>query len=255
MVVLNDVIDAGHIALLRERMLADAQRLAGETDLPFQFTHGHIQHDPPPFPPYLFRDVLANDLVIDVTRGILGDGLTNSFYSGNTALPGSPEQPVHADMGQLWPELQHPHPAYALVVNVPVVDVSPHNASTELWPGTHVVPVVAVQDGSLRVSGAAQERRRALAPPLQPCVRAGSVLIRDIRLWHRGMPNHSEQPRPMIAMIHWVQWWHRHDPIVLPCGTQDLVAHDRLTTHAVFQDEPIDYLHRHAAYDLQPATA
>jgi RNA polymerase primary sigma factor len=39
-------------------------------------------------------------------------------------------------------------------------------------------------------------------------MRRGSVLIRDMRLWHNGMPNPSDSVRPMVAMIHWIHWWH-----------------------------------------------
>ena len=77
------------------------------------------------------------------------------------------------------------------------------------------------------------------------------VVIRDIRLWHAGMPNHSDAPRPMIAMIHYVAWWNEAEPIVFPKGTEDFFKHPDLTTNAVFVDGPIDYLHRHMAFDLK----
>ena len=50
---------------------------------------------------------------------------------------------------------------------------------------------------------AAQRSARA---PVQLSVRCGSAVIRDIRLWHRGVPNTSAQARPMIAMIHQCRW-------------------------------------------------
>src|SRR5205085_5414804 len=103
-------------------------------DAPYNFNTGNLQQDPPPLPPYLFRDVLLNEQVIAVTKAMLGPGLKNSYYSGNTALPGGKRQPVHPDAAQLWPNLACPTPPYGFVVNVPVVDVSPENGSTELWP-------------------------------------------------------------------------------------------------------------------------
>ena len=30
----------------------------------------------------------------------------------------------------------------------------------------------------------------------------GDVLIRDRRLWHRGMPNATDEPRHMLALVH-----------------------------------------------------
>src|SRR5438552_18643300 len=101
-------------------MIADLPQILGRADAPFNFNRGNVQHDPPPFPPYLFRDVLLNDRVIAVTKAILGAGLTNSLYSGNTAMPGGKEQPVHVDLGQPWPDLEHPTPPYGPAANVPV---------------------------------------------------------------------------------------------------------------------------------------
>jgi len=87
-VILNDAVDRAHVATLRERMLEDLKEILADDEPPFNFNRGNVQQDPPPFPPYLFRDVLFNDMVIAVTKGVLGPGLKNSFYSGNTALPG-----------------------------------------------------------------------------------------------------------------------------------------------------------------------
>ena len=249
-VVLNDVVNRSHAASLRERMLTDLDQILARPDAPFNFNTGNVQQDPPPFPPYLFRDVLVNPLVIAVTRALLGPGLKNTMYSGNTALPGGTRQPVHPDIGQLWPQLEHPTPPYALVVNVPVVDMDAHNGSTELWPGTHLDTTFSIHDGSARIPQDVLDRRRVVEPPLQPSVRCGSVVIRDIRMWHAGMPNHVQQPRPMIAMMHVCGWW-ASDPITFPKGTEEFFAHPDLRTHARFVESDIDYLLHNQSYDLQ----
>ena len=93
-------------------------------------------------------------------------------------------------------------------------------------------------------------RRRETAPPLQPSVRCGGVLIRDIRLWHRGMPNYTGTPRPMIAMIHWISWWSSDSPVLFPSGTEGFFAHPDLKTNARFVDGPIDYIRHNQAYDF-----
>lgn len=76
------------------------------------------------------------------------------------------------------------------------------------------------------------------------------MLIRDMRLWHRGTPNHSAAPRFMIAMIHSVAWYrrtHRFEleetcaPVFAGCPIENaipLVANprDHLTGN-----EPYDY--------------
>ena len=251
-VVLENVVDLAHIAILRDRMLEDLPAILARSDAPFNFTRSNVQQDPPPFHPYLFKDVLLNDFVIDVSESVLGRGVQNAFYSGNTALPNTDQrQPVHADLGHLWPNMTVATPPYALVVNVPVVDMSIENGSTEIWPGTHLDTSVAWQDGDIKVSTETLERRRAVRPPLQPNVKAGSVLIRDIRMWHAGTPNHTPEPRPMIAMIHWPTWWHTDGEMTFPIETKEFFEHPRLRTSAKFIDKKLDYQSRHGAYDLQ----
>lgn len=249
-VVLNDVVDPAHLGALRERMLEDVARILEREDAPFNFNGGNVQQQPPPFPPYLFRDVLLNDMVIAVTKAMLGAGVKNSYYSGNTALPGGEMQPVHPDVGQLWPNLETATPPFGFVINVPVVDMSPHNGSTQLWPGTHRDTTVSVDQGDLKVPAAALAKYRDSSPPVQPSICCGSVLIRDIRLWHRGMPNHSDTPRPMIAMIHWIRWWSNDEPVPFPKGTEEFFQHPDLHTNAVFVDT-LDHIQHGQSYDFE----
>lgn len=240
-VVLEQVVDPAHIALIRERMLEDLDKFMNRPDAPFNWNKGNVQQDPPPFPPYLFTDVLANDFVIQVTKSVLGGGLYNSFYSGNTAVPSESRQPVHADSGQLWPNLQSVPPPYALVVNVGLVDMSSENGSTEIWPGTHLDPTVVMQDGDIEVKPDVLEARRREVPPLQPTVKVGDVIIRDMRLWHAGMPNRTQAPRPMIAMIHYASWWNERS-FRLHRSAETALAHPDLRQNAEYFDGEIDYV-------------
>jgi hypothetical protein len=247
-VVLNNVVDPKHLAILREKMLADTQAILARDDTPFNFNSGNLQQDPPPFPPYLFRDVLVNDMVIAVTKGVLGPGVKSAFYSGNTALQSTQRQPVHADLGQLWKGLEVATPAYGLVVNVGVVPMSPENGSTELWPGTHLDTTVDMHR-DIKIPEDVLERRRQVAPPFQPTIPLGSVLIRDLRLWHAGMPNRTEHPRSMIAMIHYCGWYGWAGSLKFPKGTEDFFQHPDLHTVAEFVDTPVDHIHAPQAYD------
>jgi hypothetical protein len=248
-VVLHNAIDTAHIAVLRERMLADVEQIMALDEVPYQFYDGHLQQDPPPFAPYLFGDVLVNSFAVDVTQAVLGKGVKNTFYSGNTCLPNDTRQPLHVDIGQLWPSLPQAHPAYALVVNVPVVDMTPENGSTELWPGTHLDTTIS--DGDIKIPDDALEHMRAQTQPLQPSVPAGSLLIRDMRVWHGGMPNRTDTPRPMIAMIHWARWWNAGKPLLFAKGSEEIFADSPLETIAEFVDGPIDYINRNKKYDYK----
>ena len=109
-------------------------------------------------------------------------------------------QPVHSDA-----DFRHPSHTFALVVNVPLVAVEPKNGSTEIWLGTHTDTNIDDQEGehgeraSGRIKEHLLEERKRVSPPLQAVVPKGSVIVRDLRLWHAGMPNYSDEIRVMLA--------------------------------------------------------
>jgi hypothetical protein len=251
LVVLADVVDLEHLDALHERLLSDLALLRARPDAPYNWTAGNIQQDPPSFEPYLFEDVLLNPQVIAVTSAILGPGLRNVMYSGNTSLPSDTRQPVHADMGHLWPSgaMEVAHPPAQLVVNVPTVDVSAENGATEIWLGTHRDLTVGV-GGDIEVPLDALEARRRIALPIQPTIRRGSVLIRDVRLWHAGMPNHTDRPRPMIAMVHVSHWLEAGTPLEFPAGSKSFFEHPVLTTAARFTEQPADHIYRSQGFGM-----
>ena len=236
-VVLEDAVDEAALDALHERLLTDTHALVAARDrgdsIP-GWKRGHLQQKPPHHPPYIFRDVVANPFAIQVTHGVLGDGLFNSFYSGNTNLPGSEAQPLHRDAQPLWPGGDGDHPATTLVVNISPIDVHPDNGSTEIWPGSH------------RVGGELTEAlisaRRAVAPPVRVQAPKGSVVVRDIRLWHRGVPNVSDQIRHMIALVHQVRWFHRTHTLRFQTGCEAEFESEHLDANAEFVDAPPDYL-------------
>lgn len=122
---------------------------------------------------------------------------------------GAPQrQPVHSDA-----DFNHPDHPFALVINVPLVTTTPENGSTEIWLGTHNLTGLAAQEGAHgeRASGRIREdllaRRAETSPPLQPVIKKGSLVVRDLRLWHAGMPNRTAETRVMLAMIHFAPWF------------------------------------------------
>ena len=133
-VILGQVIPTPPLDLLFERMLTDLNTLLNASDqvLPVQFVPGHLQQDAPPLAPYVFAELVANPWVIQVTQTLLGAGVKNTYFSGNTNLPGSGAQPVHTDGQQLWVDQPAAHPVAALIINVAPLQVSPENGSIEL---------------------------------------------------------------------------------------------------------------------------
>jgi ectoine hydroxylase-related dioxygenase (phytanoyl-CoA dioxygenase family) len=115
---------------------------------------------------------------------------------------------VHSDA-----DFDHPNSPFALVINVPLVTMTPENGSTEVWLGTHNITSLAAQEGlhgeraSGRVKKELLEQRALERPPSQPVVKKGSLVIRDLRLWHAGKPNFTDSTRVMLALIHFAPWF------------------------------------------------
>lgn len=154
----------------------------------------------------------TDPIATQITSAVLGPRPKWTFCSANSAMPPLPgaapqRQPVHSDA-----DFDHPSHPFALVINIPLVTMTPENGSTELWLGTHTADVSA-QEGKHgeRASGRIREsilaERRGVRGPSQPIVRKGSIVLRDLRLWHAGMPNMSDDVRVMLAMIHFAPWY------------------------------------------------
>ena len=230
-VILENVIDHDHLDILRERMDADSQILinaekwggAGRLI-------GHLQQGPPPYAPYIFRDIVANPLVVQVTQELLGPGLYNNFYNGNTNCPGSTTQPLHRDGAHLWPDQEVAHPTAEVVVNISPQDTTEENGSVEIWPGSHL------EVSGKRIDEEEEEARRKIVPPIRGSAKKGSALIRDMRLWHRGVPNPSDKPRHMIAMIHRVSWLRSDRRLKYNTGCEAAFENSNLDHNAEFID-------------------
>jgi ectoine hydroxylase-related dioxygenase (phytanoyl-CoA dioxygenase family) len=158
-------------------------------------------------PPFSDERVVANPVILSIIEALLGEDCICHYLASDTALPGSEYQAVHPDIYQLFPEQRTVTPPYSIVVNVPLVDATEDNGPLEIWPGgTHHyvagpshVPVLAASMQSQRV-----------------LMRAGSVLIRDSRMWHRGTPNRSNAARPNFTLIYsrfWLKLRYRPIPI------------------------------------------
>jgi len=194
-VVLDRVVDQGHVAAIRDSMLADALRKIAEAD---GEAKKHIMQHPPRETELLFEDVLANPFGMQVAQAVIGPTIACAFYESNTNLPGSQGQGLHVDMKPRAEDDITDGPCDTMVLNIPLVDFTVENGATEVWPGSHMVPCVV---GERWVLDDQQVERQKVRPKEQAVMAAGSLLLRDIRLWHRGVPNPSNTIRTMIAMI------------------------------------------------------
>ncbi|EAA33938.1 phytanoyl-CoA dioxygenase [Neurospora crassa OR74A] len=220
LVVVEDAVPLNDLDHLNRKMVQDARTLqARGKDGPFNYNQGNLQQDAPPVAEYFSTSVFANPIATQITSHVLGPRPKWTFCSANAAMPPLPgadpqRQPVHSDA-----DFAHPAHPFALVINVPLITMTPDNGSTELWLGTHNLAGEdssghAAQEGAHgeRASGRIRPellaRRAAVRAPCQPTVRKGSIVVRDLRLWHAGMPNRtSGEVRIMLAMIHFAPWY------------------------------------------------
>jgi hypothetical protein len=236
-VVLNNAISHESLDRLYEKMFADTQVLlnagsiGGAGSVP-----GHLQQAPPPTSPWIFPDVVANPFSIQVITEVLGKGAYLRVYSSNTNCPGSSAQPLHRDVVQeLWPGMNVVHPPYSLIANLSLVEVTEENGAIEMWPGTHTY-----LKGSKKVEAEVAEERRQTHPPIRGCTQKGSVIIRDKRIWHRGMPNHSNEVRHMVSLIHNIFWLKGPGPIKFSKDTEPIFRDSGLGPNYIFTDEGLD---------------
>lgn len=226
-VILENAVSYASLEQLHGKMEEDSWTLmaAGRRDA-IGRVKGHFQQAPPPFAPYVFRDIVNNPFVIQVTKQILGEGVFNKFYSGNTNCPGSGAQPVHID---------GPH-SY-LVINIGLDDINEHNGSIELWPSTHLLSNMGI-----RLPQRSLDARRKAVPPIRGNTKKGSVLIRHSQIWHRGMPNYSNKPRQMIAMSHYPSGSNLGQPLKFQKGCEAEFENSSIYPAIKFIDKPIAYL-------------
>lgn len=157
--------------------------------------------------PFCNPEVITSAYALPILDAVLGPDPVCHYFASDTPLPGSDYQAVHSDIGLLYPELPLSLPAYSIVVNIPLVDFTEENGPLEVWPGgTHLMP------GGIDLATLAPTMRseRLVMP-------AGSVLIRDMRMWHRGTPNRADHARPNLALIYSRPWLKTsYPPIPIP---------------------------------------
>lgn len=139
--------------------------------------------------------VVANPLAIQILREVLGEKVLRTEYWIKSRLAdGGHEQEVHRDRKHLFPELPFALPPWAISVNIALTDFTLENGATELWPGSHLI-VDATLEERLETS-----QRSAGLPTKRLAMPAGSIALRDSRLWHRGMPNRTGEIRVMLDL-------------------------------------------------------
>lgn len=157
--------------------------------------------------PFMDSRIISNPFAMSILKAAMGDQFFAYLpYGCNSTSPGNEIQWIHRDSGQLFPELSFPLPVSTIVVNIPLSDFTIENGATEVWPGSHLI----IDDEAVRNSpyNVCDEVRAAQHPSFQLVMPAGSVVVRDMRCWHRAMPNTTETPRHMIALVYFRRLHH-----------------------------------------------
>lgn len=249
-VILENVVDTTHLDHLNSILTPEALEIANNPNHHFNFGKHtrNMDQAPPPTKELMYKDIWANSFACAVLSAILGPRPVIHYANGNTALQAAPDgrQPVHSDC-----EFDHPvYFPFACVLNINLVDTSPKNGATEVWPGSHLVStpechatIPNKSERILHVQPELVEERRRHSPPIQPCTKRGSIIIRDLRLWHAGMPNLTAIPRIMLAFVAQAAWFQGKAKVLLPLSVKSLVDSwsDEIQFAAEWVDGEVDH--------------
>jgi hypothetical protein len=69
------------------------------------------------------------------------------------------------------------------------------------------------------------------------------MIIRDLRLWHAGMPNKTEEPRVMLAFVAQPTWFQARSKVLLAKSVKAMVESwsDELQFDAEWVDGEVDH--------------
>ncbi|NKB69750.1 MAG: hypothetical protein GKR89_21985 [Candidatus Latescibacteria bacterium] len=139
------------------------------------------------------------------------DDYTCTGAGGDYSLPGAQIQHLHADIRDFfadpWGVCNHmTPPAPLIVVNFTMVDFTVENGAIRFIPGTHRSPAA--------IPSLEEEPEWMRGNHL--CAPANTAIIRDVRCWHGGTANKSDQKRPMTGVGYHAPWRRAAENKVLP---------------------------------------
>ncbi len=181
-VVMPGVVSKDRLAELHQSLLQEYERAKSDGELFEGGGHlsGHLNCFPGEQTRFVWDEIEAAGIV-DLVRQVRPDIVDSVRATLNFNLPGSVAQHYHMD-GLYVKEF--------LICNVAVVDTDLVNGAIDVLPGTN--------REFYKFWRYAVERKYKLSTRLQ--LSQGDAIVRKSTLWHRGMPNRSQTPRPMMAI-------------------------------------------------------
>jgi hypothetical protein len=163
----------------------------------------HRHFLPMPFePPCFAPEFFFGAEVLDIIRGAMDSQVVADQWGCDIPLRGSEYQRLHIDYQRpLFEEAPGLSlPPYMLVVSFALVPITGAHGPIEIAPGTHRMS----REAAMRsVESGASELRSVL-------LEVGDVLIRHPWAWHRGTPNATSTPRPLVS-VRYVRRWYADD--------------------------------------------
>lgn len=154
----------------------------------------------PPFrQPWTDVSIIDNDIIMAIVSELVGADGVFCQLATDTPCQGSEYQALHRDTQSLFPEWEQETPPYQLAVNFPLVDCNPENGPLEMTLSTHLL---AKEEALRRIESGEIPLQKVL-------MKRGDVLIRDVRHIHRGTPNQTVEPRPMVVLGYSRRWLFR----------------------------------------------
>jgi hypothetical protein len=159
---------------------------------------GHLNCYPGAISRFMYEEMQDHG-ICDAVQRVCPDLSANVRPTLNFNLPGSSVQHYHMD-GVYTQEY--------VICNVAVVDTTLENGAIDLLPTTHR-EFYPFWRYSL-------QRKYRLTTRVT--MSQGDVLLRRSTLWHRGMPNRSQEPRPMFSLTIGEQGEANEDPFLVDGG-------------------------------------
>jgi len=175
--------------------------------------------------PFLTPGFYAEPRLRAALAGLLGEDHCIGSLEAVIAMPGSYEQHQHIDgpirFDRSVGGARRPYagdladlPPYAVTLCVPLCDVDEDNGPTALWPGSHRAALRPRPPGAAEI--ARRFRPEYMAGPL------GRSFLFDFRIFHRGEPNYSREPRPILMLVFTRPWY--RDPNLLEAAPGVVIA-------------------------------
>ena len=140
---------------------------------------------------FVGSEFYANPIVFDLLQEVFDGDFSLVFLSSDISSPGSSFQTIHQDGNE-----------FAVALNLPLVESNEHNGSTQVFPFTHRTSSDSYFSRLPNsFTDAEVIERVSEISPLHLNLKKGDFTIRDLRLIHRGTPNHSDIDRPYLSAV------------------------------------------------------